>query len=340
MEDIIMKVGINGFGRIGRFVFRAAMKRNDIEIVGINDLCPVDYLAYMLKYDTMHGTYEGTIEADVEKNLLIVDGKAVRVTACKDPNELKWDEVGAEYVVESTGLFLTKEKAQAHINAGAKYVVMSAPSKDDTPMFVVGVNEKTYVKGTQFVSNASCTTNCLAPIAKVLNDNWGITDGLMTTVHSTTATQKTVDGVSMKDWRGGRAASGNIIPSSTGAAKAVGKVIPSLNGKLTGMSMRVPTLDVSVVDLTVNLAKPAKYDEICAAMKKASEGELKGILGYTEEAVVSSDFLGDARTSIFDAKAGIALTDTFVKVVSWYDNEIGYSNKVLDLIAHMKKVNG
>ena len=335
-----MKVGINGFGRIGRFVFRAAMKRNDIEIVGINDLCSVDYLAYMLKYDTMHGTYEGTIEADVEKNLLIVDGKAVRVTACKDPNELKWDEVGAEYVVESTGLFLTKEKAQAHINAGAKYVVMSAPSKDDTPMFVVGVNEKSYVKGTQFVSNASCTTNCLAPIAKVLNDNWGITDGLMTTVHSTTATQKTVDGVSMKDWRGGRAASGNIIPSSTGAAKAVGKVIPSLNGKLTGMSMRVPTLDVSVVDLTVNLAKPAKYDEICAAMKKASEGELKGILGYTDEAVVSSDFLGDPRTSIFDAKAGIALTDTFVKVVSWYDNEIGYSNKVLDLIAYMKKVNG
>ncbi|MBQ6672131.1 MAG: type I glyceraldehyde-3-phosphate dehydrogenase [Spirochaetales bacterium] len=335
-----MKVGINGFGRIGRFVFRAAMARKDVEIVGINDLCPVDYLAYMLKYDTMHGTYQGTIEADVEKNLLIVDGKAVRVTACKDPNELKWDEVGAEYVVESTGLFLTKEKAQAHINAGAKYVVMSAPSKDDTPMFVCGVNEKSYVKGTQFVSNASCTTNCLAPIAKVLNDNWGITEGLMTTVHSVTATQKTVDGVSMKDWRGGRAASGNIIPSSTGAAKAVGKVIPALNGKLTGMSMRVPTLDVSVVDLTVNLAKPAKYEEICAAMKKASEGELKGILGYTEDAVVSSDFLGDTRTSIFDAKAGIALTDTFVKVVSWYDNEIGYSNKVLDLIAHMKKVNG
>ena len=335
-----MKVGINGFGRIGRFVLRAAMSRKDIEIVGINDLCPVDYLAYMLKYDTMHGTYQGTIEADVEKSLLIVDGKKIRVTACKDPNELKWDEVGAEYVVESTGLFLTKEKAQAHINAGAKYVVMSAPSMDDTPMFVVGVNENTYVKGTQFVSNASCTTNCLAPIAKVLNDNWGITEGLMTTVHSVTATQKTVDGVSMKDWRGGRAATGNIIPSSTGAAKAVGKVIPSLNGKLTGMSMRVPTLDVSVVDLTVNLAKPAKYEEICAAMKKASEGELKGILGYTEDAVVSSDFLGDARTSIFDAKAGIALTDTFVKVVSWYDNEIGYSNKVLDLIAHMKKVNG
>ena len=335
-----MKVGINGFGRIGRFVFRAAMMRNDVEIVGINDLCPVDYLAYMLKYDTMHGQFQGTIECDMDKSFLIVNGKKIRVTACKDPNELKWDEVGAEYVVESTGLFLTKEKAQAHINAGAKYVVMSAPSKDDTPMFVVGVNEKSYVKGTQFVSNASCTTNCLAPIAKVLNDNWGITDGLMTTVHSTTATQKTVDGPSMKDWRGGRAASGNIIPSSTGAAKAVGKVIPSLNGKLTGMSMRVPTLDVSVVDLTVNLAKPATYAEICAAMKKASEGELKGILGYTEDAVVSSDFLGDTRTSIFDAKAGIALTDTFVKVVSWYDNEIGYSNKVLDLIAYMKKVNG
>ncbi len=335
-----MKVGINGFGRIGRFVFRAAMMRNDVEIVGINDLCPVDYLAYMLKYDTMHGQFQGTIECDMDKSLLIVNGKKIRVTACKDPNELKWDEVGAEYVVESTGLFLTKEKAQAHINAGAKYIVMSAPSKDDTPMFVVGVNEKSYVKGTQFVSNASCTTNCLAPIAKVLNDNWGITDGLMTTVHSTTATQKTVDGPSMKDWRGGRAASGNIIPSSTGAAKAVGKVIPSLNGKLTGMSMRVPTLDVSVVDLTVNLAKPATYAEICAAMKKASDGELKGILGYTEDAVVSSDFLGDTRTSIFDAKAGIALTDTFVKVVSWYDNEIGYSNKVLDLIAYMKKVNG
>ena len=329
----MIKVGINGFGRIGRFVFRAAQTRNDIQIVGINDLCPVDYLAYMLKYDTMHGKFEGSIEADVEKSQLIVNGKTIRVTAEKNPADLKWNEVGAEYVVESTGLFLTKEKAQAHIQAGAKYVVMSAPSKDDTPMFVCGVNENTYVKGTQFVSNASCTTNCLAPIAKVLNDNWGITDGLMTTVHSTTATQKTVDGPSMKDWRGGRAASGNIIPSSTGAAKAVGKVIPSLNGKLTGMSMRVPTLDVSVVDLTVNLAKPANYEEICAAMKAASEGELKGILGYTEDAVVSSDF-------IFDAKAGIALTDTFVKVVSWYDNEIGYSNKVLDLIAHMSKVNG
>ncbi len=335
-----MKVGINGFGRIGRFVFRAAMERPDVEIVGINDLCPVDYLAYMLKYDTMHGHFKGTVEADVENSLLIVNGKKIRVTACKDPKELKWDEVGAEYVVESTGLFLTKEKAQAHIDAGAKYVVMSAPSKDDTPMFVVGVNEDTYVKGTQFVSNASCTTNCLAPIAKVLNDKFGIEDGLMTTVHSTTATQKTVDGPSMKDWRGGRAASGNIIPSSTGAAKAVGKVIPSLNGKLTGMSMRVPTLDVSVVDLTVNLKKPATYQEICDAMKEASEGALKGVLGYTEDAVVSSDFLGDPRTSIFDAKAGIALTDKFVKVVSWYDNEIGYSNKVLDLIAHMKKVNG
>ena len=334
-----IKVGINGFGRIGRFVFRAAMNHPEIEIVGINDLTPVDYLAYMLKYDTMHGKFEGKVEADVANSKLIVNGKAIRVTAEKDPANLAWDKVGAEYIVESTGLFLTKEKAQAHIKAGAKYVVMSAPSKDDTPMFVCGVNEKTYVKGTQFVSNASCTTNCLAPIAKVLNDKWGIKDGLMTTVHSTTATQKTVDGVSMKDWRGGRAASGNIIPSSTGAAKAVGKVIPTLNGKLTGMSMRVPTLDVSVVDLTVNLEKPAKYDEICKAMKEAADGELKGILGYTEDAVVSSDFLGDTRTSIFDAKAGIALTDTFVKVVSWYDNEIGYSNKVLDLIKHMASVN-
>ena len=334
----MIKVGINGFGRIGRFVFRAAQKRNDIEIVGINDLCPVDYLAYMLKYDTMHGQFDGTIEADVEKSQLIVNGKAIRVTAERNPEDLKWDAIGAEYVVESTGLFLTKEKAEAHIKAGAKRVVMSAPSKDDTPMFVCGVNHNTYA-GQPIVSNASCTTNCLAPIAKVLNDKFGILDGLMTTVHSTTATQKTVDGPSMKDWRGGRAASGNIIPSSTGAAKAVGKVIPSLNGKLTGMSMRVPTLDVSVVDLTVNLAKPATYEEICAAMKAASEGELKGILGYTEDAVVSSDFLGDTRTSIFDAKAGIALTDTFVKVVSWYDNEIGYSNKVLDLIAHMASVN-
>ena len=327
----MIKVGINGFGRIGRFVFRAAQTRNDIQIVGINDLCPVDYLAYMLKYDTMHGQFDGTIEANVEKSQLIVNGKTIRVTAEKNPADLKWNEVGAEYVVESTGLFLTKEKAQAHIEAGAKYVVMSAPSKDDTPMFVCGVNENTYVKGTQFVSNASCTTNCLAPIAKVLNDKFGILDGLMTTVHSTTATQKTVDGPSMKDWRGGRAASGNIIPSSTGAAKAVGKVIPTLNGKLTGMSMRVPTLDVSVVDLTVNLAKPATYAEICAAMKEASEGELKGILGYTEDAVVSTDFRGCANTSIYDAKAGISLDSNFAKVVSWYDNEWGYSNKVCEM---------
>ena len=334
-----IKIGINGFGRIGRLVFRAACNNADkFEVVGINDLVPVDYMAYMLKYDTMHGKFNGTVDFDVENSKLIVNGNAIRVTAEKDPANLKWNEVGAEYVVESTGLFLTKEKAQAHIAAGAKYVVMSAPSKDDTPMFVCGVNTNTYA-GQTIVSNASCTTNCLAPIAKVLHDKFGVTDGLMTTVHSTTATQKTVDGPSMKDWRGGRAASGNIIPSSTGAAKAVGKVIPELNGKLTGMSMRVPTLDVSVVDLTVNLAKPAKYDEICAAMKEASEGELKGILGYTDEAVVSSDFLGDARTSIFDAKAGIALTDTFVKVVSWYDNEWGYSNKVLMLIETMYAYN-
>jgi len=333
-----IKVGINGFGRIGRLVFRAACNNADIEVVGINDLVPVDYMAYMLKYDSVHGRFNGTIDYNVEKGQLIVNGNVIRVTAEKDPANLKWNEVGAEYIVESTGLFLTKEKAEAHIAAGAKYVVMSAPSKDDTPMFVCGVNTDTY-KGQTIVSNASCTTNCLAPIAKVLHDKFGITDGLMTTVHSTTATQKTVDGPSMKDWRGGRAASGNIIPSSTGAAKAVGKVIPELNGKLTGMSMRVPTLDVSVVDLTVNLAKPAKYDEICAAMKEASEGELKGILGYTEEAVVSSDFLGDARTSIFDKAAGIALTDTFVKVVSWYDNEWGYSNKVLMLIEKMAAYN-
>ena len=334
------KVGINGFGRIGRFVFRASTKREDIEVVAINDLLPVDYMAYMLKYDTMHGQFDGTVDYDLEKSLLIVNGKAIRVTACKNPAEIAWGEVGAEYVVESTGLFLSKDKAQAHIEAGAKYVVMSAPSKDDTPMFVCGVNHDKYVKGTQFVSNASCTTNCLAPITKVLNDKFGVVEGLMTTVHSTTATQKTVDGPSMKDWRGGRAASGNIIPSSTGAAKAVGKVIPELNGKLTGMSMRVPTLDVSVVDLTVNLAKETTYEEICQAMKEASEGELKVVLGYTEDAVVSSDFLGCTLTSIFDAKAGIQLTPKFVKVISWYDNEIGYSNKVLDLIAHMKKVNG
>ena len=334
----MIKVGINGFGRIGRFVFRAAQKRSDIEIVGINDLLDAEYMAYMLKYDTMHGRFDGTVE--VKDGNLVVNGKTIRVTAERNPADLKWSEIGAEYVVESTGLFLSKDKAQGHIDAGAKYVVMSAPSKDDTPMFVCGVNTDKYDKGTQFVSNASCTTNCLAPLAKVLHDNFGITDGLMTTVHATTATQKTVDGPSVKDWRGGRAAAGNIIPSSTGAAKAVGKVIPELNGKLTGMSFRVPTLDVSVVDLTVNLAKPASYAEICEAIKKASEGELKGILGYTDEDVVSSDFLGDTRTSIFDAKAGIALTDKFVKLVSWYDNEIGYSNKVLDLVAHMAKVNG
>lgn len=334
----MIKVGINGFGRIGRFVFRAAQERNDIQIVGINDLLDVEYMAYMLKYDTMHGQFKGTVE--VKDGNLVVNGNVIRVTAERNPADLKWDAIGAEYVVESTGLFLEKAKAQGHIDAGAKYVVMSAPSKDDTPMFVCGVNEDKYVKGTQFVSNASCTTNCLAPIAKVLNDKFGIVDGLMTTVHATTATQKTVDGPSAKDWRGGRAAAGNIIPSSTGAAKAVGKVIPELNGKLTGMSFRVPTLDVSVVDLTVNLAKPTTYAEICAAMKEASESSLKGILGYTEDEVVSSDFLGDARTSIFDAKAGIQLTPTFVKVVSWYDNEIGYSNKVLDLVAHMAKVNG
>ena len=330
-----IKIGINGFGRIGRLVFRAAQNRDDIQVVGINDLIDVEYMAYMLKYDTMHGQFNGTIE--VKDGKLVVNGNAIRITAEKNPADLKWDEVGAEYVVESTGLFLTKEKAEAHIQAGAKRVIMSAPSKDDTPMFVYGVNNKKY-NGESIVSNASCTTNCLAPIAKVLNDKFGIVEGLMTTVHSTTATQKTVDGVSMKDWRGGRAASGNIIPSSTGAAKAVGKVITELNGKLTGMSLRVPTLDVSVVDLTVNLKTPTTYNEICAAMKEASEGELKGVLGYTEDAVVSSDFLGDARTSIFDAKAGIQLTPTFVKVVSWYDNEWGYSNKVLEMIKYMSAV--
>ena len=330
-----IKIGINGFGRIGRLVFRAAMAKDNLEIVGINDLISVDYMAYMLRYDTMHGQFKGTIE--VKKNALVVNGHSIRVTAEKDPANLKWNEVGAEYVVESTGLFLTKEKAEAHIKAGAKRVVMSAPSKDDTPMFVMGVNNKTYA-GQTIVSNASCTTNCLAPIAKVLNDKFGMVEGLMTTVHSTTATQKTVDGPSMKDWRGGRAASGNIIPSSTGAAKAVGKVIPALNGKLTGMSLRVPTLDVSVVDLTCTLAKDTTYDEICKAMKEAADGELKGILGYTEDAVVSSDFLGDARTSIFDAKAGIQLSPRFVKVVSWYDNEWGYSNKVLELIEYMNTV--
>lgn len=327
-----IKVGINGFGRIGRLVFRAAQQRDDIQIVGINDLLDVEYMAYMLKYDSVHGRFDGTVE--VKDGKLVVNGNPIRITAEKDPANLKWNEIGAEYVVESTGLFLTREKAEAHLKAGAKRVVMSAPSKDDTPMFVCGVNADTYA-GQDIVSNASCTTNCLAPIVKVLNDKWGVAEGLMTTVHATTATQKTVDGPSAKDWRGGRAAGGNIIPSSTGAAKAVGKVIPELNGKLTGMSMRVPTLDVSVVDLTVNLKKPATYDEICAEMKKASETYLKGILGYTEDAVVSSDFIGDKRTSIFDAKAGIQITPTFVKVVSWYDNEVGYSNKVLELIKIM-----
>ncbi|WP_165020350.1 MULTISPECIES: type I glyceraldehyde-3-phosphate dehydrogenase [unclassified Dysgonomonas] len=334
----MIKVGINGFGRIGRLVFRAAQGRSDIQIVGINDLIDVEYMAYMLRYDTIHGRFDGTVE--IKDGKLVVNGNAIRVTAERNPADLKWDAVGAEYVVESTGLFLDKKSAQGHIDAGAKYVVMSAPSKDDTPMFVCGVNDSSYVKGTQFVSNASCTTNCLAPIAKVLNDKFGIVEALMTTVHATTATQKTVDGPSAKDWRGGRAAAGNIIPSSTGAAKAVGKVIPELNGKLTGMAFRVPTLDVSVVDLTARLAKETSYADICAAMKSAADGELKGILGYTDEEVVSSDFIGDARTSIFDAKAGIQLSPTFVKVVSWYDNEWGYSNKVLELVAKMAKVNG
>ena len=331
-----VKIGINGFGRIGRLVFRAACSRPEIEIVGINDLIAVDYMAYMLKYDSTHGRFSGSVE--VKDGHLVVNGKTIRVTAEKDPANLKWSEIGAEYVVESTGLFLEKAKAEAHLKAGAKRVVLSAPSKDDTPMFVMGVNHKDYKAGMSIVSNASCTTNCLAPIAKVLNDNWGILEGLMTTVHAVTATQKTVDAPSAKDWRGGRGAAQNIIPSSTGAAKAVGKVIPALNGKLTGMAFRVPTPDVSVVDLTCRLAKPATYAEIKAAMKKASEGELKGILGYTEDAVVSTDFLGDSRTSIFDADAGIALSDTFVKVVSWYDNEMGYSHKVIDLILHMNTV--
>ena len=326
-----IKIGINGFGRIGRLVFRAAQQRDDIVVVGINDLIDVEYMAYMLKYDSMHGRFDGTVK--IKDGMLVVNGKKIRVTAEKDPANLKWGEIGAEYVVESTGLFLTREKSEAHLKAGAKRVIMSAPSKDDTPMFVYGVNHTEYA-GQDIFSNASCTTNCLAPVAKVLNEKFGIVNGLMTTIHSITATQKTVDGPSVKDWRGGRAASANIIPSTTGAAKAVGKVIPALNGKLTGISMRVPTVDVSVVDLTVNLAKPASKEAICAAMKKASEGELKGVLAYTEDAVVSSDFLTDPHTSIFDANAGVYLTDTFVKVVSWYDNEWGYSNKVLEMIAY------
>ena len=335
-----IRIGINGLGRIGRLVLRAAQHRDDIEIVCMNGTCPVDYQAYMLRYDTMHGKFDGTIDYNLEKSTLIINGKEIPTSVTRDPKEVQWGKYGADYVIDSTGKFLTKADVQAHLDNGAKYVVMAGPSKDDTPMFVCGVNDKTYVKGTQVVSNASCTTNCLAPIAKILNDKWGIVNGLMTTVHATTATQKPIDGHSLKDWRGGRAAAGNIIPSSTGAAKAVGKVIPELNGKLTGMSMRIPTLDVSVVDLTVNLAKPAKYSEICAAMKEASEGEMKGILGYTEDAVVSSDFLDDTRTSIFDATAGIALSDTFVKVISWYDNEIGYSNKLLDLVRCMAEING
>ncbi|KEO72151.1 type I glyceraldehyde-3-phosphate dehydrogenase [Anditalea andensis] len=329
------KVGINGFGRIGRLVFRAAQERDDIQIVGINDLVDVDYMAYMLKYDSTHGQFKGEVE--VKDGQLVVNGNAIRVTSEKNPADLKWGDIGAEYIVESTGLFLTKDSAKGHIEAGAKKVIMSAPSKDDTPMFVMGVNEETYTTDMDFVSNASCTTNCLAPLAKVVHEAWGIEEGLMTTVHATTATQKTVDGPSAKDWRGGRGAGQNIIPSSTGAAKAVGKVIPDLNGKLTGMAFRVPTPNVSVVDLTVRLKNPASYEEICAKMKEMSEGPLKGILGYTEDQVVSNDFIGDSRTSIFDAGAGIQLSDTFVKLVAWYDNEWGYSCKVVDLVSYIAK---
>ena len=329
-----IKVGINGFGRIGRIVFRAAQKRSDIEIVAINDLLDVDYMAYMLKYDSTHGRFDGTVE--VKDGKLIVNGKTIRVTAERDPANLKWNEVGVDVVAEATGLFLTDETARKHIQAGAKKVVLTGPSKDSTPMFVMGVNDKDYA-GQDIVSNASCTTNCLAPLAKVVNDNFGIVEALMTTVHATTATQKTVDGPSHKDWRGGRGAAQNIIPSSTGAAKAVGKVIPELNGKLTGMAFRVPTPDVSVVDLTARLEKPAKYEDICKAIKAAAEGPMKGVLGYTEDDVVSTDFLGEVCTSVFDAKAGIQLSDNFVKLVSWYDNEVGYSNKVLDLIAVVSK---
>lgn len=328
-----IKLGINGFGRIGRFVFRAAMARpQDFEVVGINDLIDAEYMAYMLKYDSTHGRFNGTVE--VKDGQLIVNGKTIRVTAEKDPANLKWDAIGVDIAIEATGIFLTDETARKHITAGAKKVVLTGPSKDNTPMFVMGVNHETYA-GQDIVSNASCTTNCLAPLAKVINEKFGIVSGLMSTVHATTATQKVVDGPSAKDWRGGRGASQNIIPSSTGAAKAVGKVIPELNGKLTGLAFRVPTTNVSVVDLTVNLAKEATYEEICAAIKEASENELKGVLGYTEDEVVSTDFNGDTRTSIFDAKAGIQLTPTFVKLVSWYDNEMGYSNKVLDLAKHI-----
>ena len=331
-----VKVGINGFGRIGRMVFRAAMTKPEIEIVGVNDpFIDPDYMVYMLKYDSVHGKFDGEVAAKDGK--LVVNGKEITVFNCMDPKDIDWKSCGAEYIVESTGVFPTTEKASAHFIGGAKKVVISAPSAD-APMFVMGVNHNTYNKDMKVISNASCTTNCLAPLAKVLNDKFGLVEGLMTTVHATTGTQKTVDGPSKKDWRGGRANMGNIIPSSTGAAKAVGKVIPELNGKLTGMSMRVPTLDVSVVDLTCRLAKDVTYDEVCAAMKEASEGELKGIMGYTEDAVVSTDFTGDPRTSIFDAKAGIALTGNFMKLVSWYDNEWGYSNKLCDLLLHAAKV--
>ncbi len=328
----MIKIGINGFGRIGRFVFRVACETEGVQVVGINDLIDVEYMAYMLKYDSTHGRFNGTVEV-VDGNL-VVNGETIRVTAERNPADLKWDAIAAEFVVESTGLFLTDETARKHIEAGAKKVVMSAPSKDATPMFVMGVNNTEYA-GQDIVSNASCTTNCLAPIAKVLNDKFGIVEGLMTTVHATTATQKTVDGPSMKDWRGGRGAGQNIIPSSTGAAKAVGKVIPSLNGKLTGMAFRVPTPDVSVVDLTCRLEKGASYEAICAAMKEASEGAMAGVLGYTEDAVVSNDFVGESCTSVFDADAGISLNDNFVKVVSWYDNEMGYSTKVVELIKYI-----
>ncbi|MDC0177674.1 type I glyceraldehyde-3-phosphate dehydrogenase [Polaribacter sp.] len=329
----MIKIGINGFGRIGRLAFRSTVNRKNVQVVAINDLLDVDYLAYMLKYDSVHGLFDGTVEVNDGK--LVVNGNVIRITAERDPANLKWNEVGAEYVIESTGFFLTEETAGKHLQAGAKKVVLSAPSKDHTPMFVMGVNNTELTADQKIFSNASCTTNCLAPIGKVLNDNWGISEGLMTTVHAATATQKTVDGPSMKDWRGGRSAIHNIIPSSTGAAKAVGKVIPALNGKLTGMAFRVPTMDVSVVDLTVKLEKPATYKEICEAMKAASEsGPMKGILGYTEDLVVSQDFIGDTRTSIFDANAGIALNDNFVKIVSWYDNEIGYSTKIVDLIEY------
>jgi glyceraldehyde 3-phosphate dehydrogenase len=331
-----MKIGINGFGRIGRLAFRAAIERPDIEVVGINDLVEPDYMAYMLKYDSTHGQFKGTIA--VEGGHLVVNGKTIRVTAERDPANLKWGEVGAEVIIESTGLFLSKDTAQKHIDAGAKKVVLSAPAKDDTPTFVMGVNHKSLKATDTIVSNASCTTNCLAPIAKVLNDSFGIEEGLMTTIHAVTATQKTVDSPSAKDWRGGRGAYQNIIPSSTGAAKAVTLVLPELKGKLTGMSFRVPVADVSVVDLTVRLKKGATYEQIKQAMKTASEGELKGILGYTEDDVVSEDFKGDARTSIFDAKAGISLNDNFVKVVSWYDNEWGYSNKLIDMVQEVGKL--